>query len=335
MSATTRGKTRGRTTTSTRTAARRRQRELDNVNLDLTKLGFRGVDCMIEKSVLTGEAHKRIRDGTLVLVEAGALIGDINDYYWPRDKYGSLKDENGEAYHVLASGVAYHEMPIKRYAAIGAITNQCNVGLIKSCIESIELITIKNGKISQYQIEPKNGIHDSKWGARVLTSQHIKLIQNDEIFNNVLMSMDSGCYGVVTRIFVRMENAYYVRAHSEKVSFKNWEKRFDEIVQDTTKNGQVCDLQIRCNPYQQANDDHESKSGDNHHPPPSMIFEWWAKEDTEIIPDEKKQDNTDKTDKTDKQHKISVVLSDSVCCFCFAICFWEFVFCFFFICFFL
>ena len=235
---------------------------------NLTQLGFRNVDCTIEKSVLTSDAHRRIRKQNLVLIESGALVGDINEYYWPRDKHGSLKDKNDESYHVLANGC-------------GCNDSECNVSAIKSCIESIELVTVKDDEVIAYQVEPENGIHDSQWGVQVLESQGVQLIQDNQAFNDVLMNMYNGCYGVVTRIYVRMENAYYLTPYSEKVLLKNWEKRFDEIVKCINTNGEVEDWQIFGNPYKISDCCDENTS---------IVFLWWAKKDQQ--PQENEQDRS-------------------------------------------
>ena len=133
-----------------------------------------------------------------------------------------------------------------------------NRGAIQSAIQSIEMLCVQDGEVKHYQIEPKNGIHSGK--KEELFKKEIVLINDDETFSNVVTSM--GCYGVIVRVFISMEDAYYLTEHREKVKFKDWEKRYDEIC----SNGDVYVFEIWGNPYEASLV--VSKS---------MVFTWWVK----------------------------------------------------------
>ena len=200
----------------------------DGIRIDLSKKGFRNPNCadLIDVNLLTNEATSEVNNGNLILIEGGCFIGDIADYYWPPDKYSNLIDpSNGKHYKVLPTRGGYKWLSMIGLTSVGGMgysryneNDGCNVGDIGSAIVSLTLLTVEDGEIKKYQIEPATGakvqVHN-KNAKTALAEQGITLIQDNQIFSDVRTSM--GTYGVITHAYITLEDAYYLEVVREKV----------------------------------------------------------------------------------------------------------------------
>lgn len=146
---------------------------------------------------------------------------------------------------------------------------------------SIRLLTVQNGKSLQYQIEPSVGnggifSHDSK---SVLLAKHdVCLIQDDQIFSDVIVSM--GTYGVITHLYIKLIDAFWVTERREWALFTlkdqtTWINKYDEIA----NRYDVFQLQAWFNPC----------TGPLNCTTCSMILSYFIKENNETKPNAKEE----------------------------------------------
>eukprot|EP01084_Bolivina_argentea_P276429 471669_1 len=235
----------------------------NGILLKLTELGYRNPNCndLITEnlSLLTTDAQQKIERKNMSLIEAGCYVRDIENYYWPPDnpnadpdpkkEYWSLHrsnlyDSNGNIYHCLPNRGGFEYLSYVGLSSVGAMgfsaTNYdkkgANIGDIASAILSLRLLTVQNGIINHYQIEPTNGIHNSD-AAEKLKSQNpsVILIQDDQIFSDVVTSM--GTYGVITHCYIELADAYWLVIKKQIVEFtiKNqqpWIDAYNKVAND-------------------------------------------------------------------------------------------------------
>lgn len=247
----------------------------NGVTLQLTLQGYRKVDCPINSDLLTADAVTKVNSNNIVLIESGALVGDVEDHYWPTEDYDSLtwKDgpNKGKPYHALPNRGGYTQLSVVGLASVGAMgfsnnyKNQPNQGALQQSILSLRLVAYRDGAIQEYQIEPlTNAIHNSDAKAK-LAAQGVTLIQNDDTFSDVITSV--GTFGVITHAYITLVDAFYLAMYRKKVTLDEWETEYNALCNDQT----VYSFECWYNPY-------EFKIGQITIKP-SMLASIWRKHD--------------------------------------------------------
>lgn len=146
----------------------------------------------------------------LVDVKAGTTIKDAN----------GLLEKLGLAFSILGS--------YNGQAIWGAMSNSTHgtgwdFGPIHEIVRSITMVST-GGKT--YRIEPANGITDpAKW-----KDTSIQLVQNDDWFNSVLVSM--GCMGICYEITVRVKESFWLE---EITSYHERWAKGKEVIDDLSQ----------------------------------------------------------------------------------------------------
>ncbi len=139
-------------------------------------------------------------DGTLVRVESGARIREMNAWLW----------ERGLSLGVLGG---WDEQTIVGAASTGTHGSSLYYGPIADAIVSYQVVGT-GGEV--LQIEPAHGITDpAKFCQCIRTpggsSVPMKLVQNDDMFR--AMQVNLGCLGIVYAVVVKAEPRFWLREH--------------------------------------------------------------------------------------------------------------------------
>ncbi len=218
-------------------------------------------------------------------VGSGHSFSDVavtNDYFIDIDKLNKvnfpdkavLKDTGSKLFIESQGGIVLRELNRKlddlgvSLINMGGIDKQTLAGVISTAthgtgkdlcsfpgfVHSITLVAA-GGKV--YRIEPTDGITDPA----KFNDPLIELIQDDNIFNSVIVSF--GCAGVIYSCIVEVKKQYYLRETKKK---SNWEEVKQKLRDgtlfsegDDLSNGKFprsCSLLI--NPYEIKGDKHYS-----------------------------------------------------------------------------
>ncbi len=166
----------------------------------------------------------------LVHVENGIRIKDLNKYLQSKKL-------------ALLNMGAFDAQTIVGVISTSTHGSGITLGPIASSVASIVLVG-DDGMI--YRIEPEKGITDPvKYKARFPDN---KLIQSDDWFNSVLVSM--GCMGIFYSVILKVTDSYYLKEErANKEGERYWEelKQGDKIAKLLNENRH---LEIWINPYQ-------------------------------------------------------------------------------------
>lgn len=165
----------------------------------------------------------------LVHVENGIRIRNLNNYL----------DENNLA---LENMGAYDAQTIAGVISTSTHGTGISLGPIASSVASVILV----GELGTiYRIEPSSGITDPE--KYEITYPDNTLIQNDDFFNAVLVSM--GCMGIIYSVILKVTDSFYLK--EERIGSKDetyWEdlKKENKIEELLKENRH---LEIWVNPY--------------------------------------------------------------------------------------
>jgi hypothetical protein len=185
----------------------------------------------LDKDLLYDEDMLKDRDYNLkhlVQVENGITIRDLNRHL----------DRNGLA---LENMGGYDAQTIAGVVSTSTHGTGITLGPIASSVVSIVLVG-EWGKI--YRIEPSAGItNPQKYKTRFPTNE---LIQDDDVFNAVLVSM--GCMGIIYSFILKVRDAFLLCEERDKDTTSVWEELREggKIKQLLEKNRH---LEIWVNPY--------------------------------------------------------------------------------------
>lgn len=143
----------------------------------------------------------------LIQVEGGIKIRELNKELALRDL--ALSNMGGSTIQSLAGAVS-----------TSTHGSGISLGPFPSFVKSILMVST-GGKV--YRIEPTDGITDpTRW-----MEPHIELIQDDEHFNAVVVSM--GCMGVIYALTIEVEPAYLLKETRELSKWSDVKRVINEL----------------------------------------------------------------------------------------------------------
>ncbi len=186
----------------------------------------------LDKSILIRDEdliHNGYDSKYLVHAENGITIRDLNNYL----------DQNNLA---LFNMGGYDAQSIA--GVISTATHGTGIGLGPICDDVASLIIVSEGGMI-YRIEPKNGITDPDKYLEKYPDN--KLIQDDDWFNSVLVSM--GCTGIIYSVILKVTHSYYLKEERlAKIHETSWED-VKNLVRDKKVISENRHFEVWINPY--------------------------------------------------------------------------------------
>jgi len=165
-------------------------------------------------------------------VEAGNIIQDLNDFLWKHNQ-------------TLLNQPGYEHLNYIGVSTSGGHGSGLRIGPIAQAILSIQLLTLgKDNSVQEYRIEPNNGIANPE---KYKEEGSVLLIQDDDIFNSVLVSV--GCMGIITSVIIKTQENFYLQ---EKRTLEVWEESKEEIHKKII-DPNIHSIHVWFNPYQVKN----------------------------------------------------------------------------------
>lgn len=151
-----------------------------------------------------------------------------------------LNTELGKFGKTLLNQPGYEHLNYFGVCTTGGHGSGLGIGPIAEAIESMHLLTLdENDQLKEYKIEPTNGITDQN----KFNDPGIELIQDDEVFNSVLVS--AGCMGIVYSIIIKTQDSFYLE---EKRTCEIWEE-ISSSIPNKLRDPNIHSVHLWFNPY--------------------------------------------------------------------------------------